>query len=60
MERAVAAVQTVIGLGRVVRERKVVPMKVNLYNLFNILLQKKILFSIHYLNLLLFIKIHQY
>jgi hypothetical protein len=29
MERAVAAVQTVIGLGRVVRERKVVPMKVN-------------------------------
>ncbi len=29
IERAVAAVQTVIGLGRVVRERKVVPMKVN-------------------------------
>jgi hypothetical protein len=28
IERAVAAVQTVIGLGRVVRERKVVPMKV--------------------------------
>ncbi|CAF3355268.1 unnamed protein product [Rotaria socialis] len=27
IERAVAAVQTVIGLGRVVRERKVVPMK---------------------------------
>ncbi|CAF5065268.1 unnamed protein product, partial [Rotaria magnacalcarata] len=25
IERAVAAVQTVIGLGRVVRERKVVP-----------------------------------
>ena len=29
IERAVAAVQTVIVLGRVVRERKVVPMKVN-------------------------------
>jgi hypothetical protein len=29
IERAVAAVQTVIGLGRGVRERKVVPMKVN-------------------------------
>ena len=28
IERAVAAIQTVIGLGRVVRERKVVPMKV--------------------------------
>ncbi|CAF4184607.1 unnamed protein product, partial [Rotaria magnacalcarata] len=27
IEHAVAAVQTVIGLGRVVRERKVVPMK---------------------------------
>ena len=29
IERAVAAVQTVIELGRVVRERKIIPMKVN-------------------------------
>ncbi len=28
IERAVAAVQTVIGLGRVLREQKIVPMKV--------------------------------
>ena len=28
VEVAVSAVQTVIGLGRIVRERKVVPMKV--------------------------------
>jgi len=34
IERAVAAVQTVICAGRVVRERKVVPMKVNFVSLF--------------------------
>ena len=58
IERAVAAVQTVIGLGRVVRERKVVPMKVN--NKKSIEIEINFCFSIHYQNLLSFIKMHQF